>query len=165
MHDRSRCSFHARPARGGRQRRYLALDEVNHLFRIGRPIDRDLPANFYQVVDRLFFPADDVHAAPLRLLDRGADLAHGFIMQNRWTGIVDRFLDLGFQPLRIGSGFVRVFHGGGPIWTLVRGGAVRVVVHRVHVEARNANPFQVIDQRLYSNYLSRLNSNVVAPAK
>ena len=137
----------ATDVRMGSERNHLVLDEVNHFPGAGWAVLGDMLADPDQVVYGLFFPVDDVHALPLWQLDRGAHLAHRLLMRDGRPGVINGLLHFGLEPFRIGGRRVRVLHGGGAIRALGGCDAVRVVVHGVHVEAWDADPFQVLDQR------------------
>lgn len=91
----------------------------------------------YQVINRLFFPRNDVHASPLRLLDRVAYQAHCFLMRNGRTGVINRFLNLRFQPLRVGGRIVRLVRRDGPVCA-----GAGIVIYGIDVEARNPTAFK-----------------------
>ena len=128
------------------ERYHFTFDEVYHIFRVHWTIFCNMLADFYQVVDCLLFSVNGMHAFHFHRLDRRSDLAHGFVMRNRRTAIINRFLYLGFQPLRIGGGFVRVLHRGSAIRALLLGNTAGIVVHCINVKTRNANAFQVVNQ-------------------
>ena len=123
------------------------VTQLNHFTGVGRAVPGDVLADSDQIIDGLFFPMDDVHALPLRQLDCCPYLAHRFVMRDGRAGVVERLLYLGLEPFRVGRGGVRILHRSGAVRTLGGGGAVRVVVHRIYFEARDADPFQLIDQR------------------